>query len=243
MKKAKIIITLMIVSIGLLFSSCIKDLKHIKGQGPVVSQNFDLPSVSGVALSIDANVVVSYGDSQSVRIEGQQNIIDDIEKYVTADGLWQIGYYQPVKNHAGITIYIVTTRFDYAVISGSGGITTTSFFPDTLDVYLRISGSGNISMNTLAQNIQSEISGSGLIYLSGSAHEHHIQISGSGTVRAFDLSTFNTYVTISGSGNSEVWASNMLNVEISGSGNVYYRGYPQIITKISGSGRVFNANK
>jgi hypothetical protein len=97
-------------------------------------------------------------------------------------------------------------------------------------------------MNTTAHIIESTISGSGRIHLGGSAFEHRINISGSGDVRAFDLATTNTYVKISGSGNSEVWTTNYLDVIISGSGSVYYRGNPQINANISGSGGVFNAN-
>ncbi len=242
MKITKFNVPVLLIGIGMLLSSCVKDLRHIKGEGPVVSQNFYLPEVNGVALSIDANVYVAYGDSQTITIEGQQNIIDNIQKYVTADGLWQIGYFNPVRSHKGVSVYITTSRFDYATISGSGGIVTTDYFADSANVYLRISGSGSITMKTIAQTVQSEISGSGFIFLSGSAMENHIQISGSGSVKAFDLKTDNSYVTISGSGSSEVWAENLLNVVISGSGNVYYIGYPQINTTISGSGGVFDSN-
>jgi hypothetical protein len=225
-----------------LFTSCEKHGGSMKGSGPVVQQEFNLPQISAVALSIDANVILTRGDSQTVVIEGQQNIINNIEKYVTSDGYWSIGYYKSVRKHAGVKIYITTPTVDYATISGSGSIQSTNTFTDTTNVYLKISGSGNISINTHAHIIESFISGSGRIQLGGSAFEHRIDISGSGNVQAFDLVTTNTYVKISGSGSSEVWVTDYLDVIISGSGNVYYRGNPQINVNITGSGGIIDSN-
>lgn len=243
MKKQKIhSIIIVLVLIGLVSSSCTKFSNRIKGQGPVVRQSFELKSVSAVALSLDANVVLTHGDSQTVVIEGQQNIINNIEKYVTDEGMWNIGYYNSVRNHAGVNIYITSPLIDYARVSGSGNINCTNHFPDSSNVYLNISGSGSISMSVDANLLESVISGSGQVFLKGVAFEHSIHISGSGNVKAFELDTKNTYVKVSGSGNSEVLVSDYLNADISGSGSVYYRGNPDIDGNISGSGSIINWN-
>jgi len=131
---------------------------------------------------------------------------------------------------------------DYITISGSGSVESTNYFADTTNVSLNISGSGNIYLKSIADILESTISGSGEIYLEGEASDHRINISGSGSVRAFNLATLETFVRISGSGNTEVLVSDYLDVIISGSGNVYYRGNPQIDINISGSGGVFNSN-
>lgn len=242
MKKTRILLFVAILFVAASFSSCTKYTNRIKGQGPVVSQDFDLPTITAVGLSIDADVILTQGDSQTVRIEGQQNIINNIEKYVTSEGMWRIGYYNSVKNHAGIRIYITSKTIDYASISGSGNINSTNHYPDSSNVYLGISGSGNIQFSTDAHIVESVISGSGRITLSGSAYEHSINISGSGGIKSFGLSTKNTYAKISGSGSSEVTVEEYLNANISGSGNVYYKGNPEIDGNISGSGSIINWN-
>lgn len=242
MKKTKFILPLIAIALITIFPSCSKYNSSVKGSGPVVTQEFVLPNISAVGLSIDANVILTRGDSQTVVIEGQQNIINNIEKYVTSDGYWSIGYYNNVKNHAGVTIYITSPNIDYATISGSGSIQSTNTFSDTTNVYLNISGSGSIYMNTQAHIIESTISGSGRIEINGSAYEHRIDVSGSGDIRAYGLETTNTYVRISGSGNSQIWVNDYLDVNISGSGSVYYTGNPQINANISGSGGIFNTN-
>lgn len=242
MKKNQIFLLIAIVLFGFSLSSCTKYTSRIKGQGPVVTQSFDMPPISAVGLSIDANIYLTQGDSQIVRIEGQQNIINNIEKYVSPEGMWSIGYYNSVKNHAGIRIYITTNRIDYATISGSGNIETSNHFSDSANVYLGISGSGNLNMSTDANLLETVISGSGNVYLNGEVFENSINISGSGDVKAFGLNTINTYARISGSGNCEVVAEEYLNVDISGSGNVKYKGNPDIDGNISGSGSILNWN-
>jgi hypothetical protein len=236
------IFPLAILLLILITSACEKEGNRIKGSGPVVSQDFDLDEISGVSLSIDAQVYILKGDSQTVRIEAQQNIINNIELLINSEDIWFIGFDRPVKDHAPIDIFITSTGMDYFSISGSGSIESNDYFADTTDVTLNISGSGNIYVNTIAHILESTISGSGQIHLEGEASEHRINISGSGSVRAFNLATLETFVRISGSGNTEVWVSDYLDVIISGSGNVYYRGNPQIDINISGSGGVFNAN-
>ena len=147
MKKIEIIL-LAAIFIGFGLSSCTKYTNNIKGQGPIVQQTFELPPISAVSLSIDANVFLTHGDSQTVMIEGQQNIINNIEKYVSSDGMWRIGYHNSVNNHAGVRILITSPYIDHASISGSGNVESTNHFPDSTNVYLGISGSGNISFST-----------------------------------------------------------------------------------------------
>ncbi len=240
MKRTQLLLPVWLILIGIASTSCYVDGRRIKGQGPIVQQTFDLPDISAVALSVDAQVTVIKGDTQSVIIEGQQNIINNVEKYISADGMWRIGYYDPVKSHAGLWIKITTPHFDYATVSGSGRIETAGTFTDSTDVHAKISGSGSIMMDVVAQKVFSEISGSGHIALQGSANEHHINISGSGKISGFGMLTQSTWVKVSGSGNSEVWVEDYLDVTISGSGNVYYKGDPQVSTHISGSGNIIN---
>lgn len=242
MKKINIYLPIAFIALALIFSSCGKNGRNIKGTGPIVDREYNMAPISGTALSIDGDVIVTRGDSQSVVIRGQQNIIDNIEKSVSSDGIWRIGYYNSVRNHAGITIFITTPHYDYATISGSGNTETTNYFSDTTNVYTNISGSGNIIMKNHANILESEISGSGNMTLYGTANTQYINISGSGNVSGFEMAVYESFVKISGSGNSRVNVEHYLDVNISGSGSVYYKGNPEIVVNISGSGAVVNSN-
>ena len=241
MRKTFFNIFIVIAVTGILSTGCNKDNGRVIGSGPIVSQEFNMSEITGVQLSIDGNVYLTEGDTQLVRIEAQQNIIDNIRKSVSA-GHWDIGFLKDVAEHDNINIYITTSMLELASISGSGNIECQGSFTDSTNVSLGISGSGNIVMGLLADRIISTISGSGNIILTGEANEHAVTISGSGNMNAFGLKTLRTDVTISGTGNCQVFATEDLNVIISGSGNVYYKGYPSIDVTISGSGSLINSN-
>jgi len=65
-----------------------------------------------------------------------------------------------------------------------------------------------------------------------------IEVNGSGDVFALNCPVKTAIVTVSGSGNIQLTASESLQATISGSGDVSYKGNPQITKSISGSGRL-----
>ena len=70
----------------------------------------------------------------------------------------------------------------------------------------------------------SSIEGSGDIELTGRADEHTLEIDGSGNFDGQDFETERARVSISGSGDVEVFVTGELDAEISGSGEIRYTG-------------------
>ena len=136
----------------------------IKGEGPTVSKTFDLKSFEAFNLQISGNVYIKQGSKQSVKIEGQQNIIDNI-KQVVEDKYWKIGFDKPVRKHDPIKVYITVPHLTKAYVSGSGDILGQGKFTNLDDLILGISGSGNIEFDATAKDLEVKISGSGDIDL------------------------------------------------------------------------------
>ena len=210
----------------------------IKGEGDRVTQTLDLDYFEGISLSFSGDVVLKQGDSQSVTVEAQQNIIDNIVTDV--DGRhWKIKFDRPVRNHKGVTVYITMKTLKTAKVSGSGNISTDGSFIGLGDLSTGVSGSGDLNLDVEASgSISSRISGSGNITMSGKADSYSVGISGSGDVKAYDLVASSCTVQISGSGDARVNAQSELEVKISGSGDVTYKGTPRMRSKVSGSGDV-----
>ena len=82
------------------------------------------------------------------------------------------------------------------------------------------------------------IIGSGEIHLEGKTLTANYEVTGSGTIEAFKMKGNQVKVSISGSGDCELWAVDHLNASISGSGDVLYVGKPLVEKHISGSGEV-----
>lgn len=248
MKTIKHILVALFSAAMLLFvPGCIFDLDDdddifgcVRGDGPVVSEEITLRNFDGIDLRISADVYVRQGAEQEVIIEGQRNVIDEIERDVD-NGVWKIETDRCIRDHDDLRIYITVPDLTLLRISGSGDIITENTFV-VGDIELSISGSGTIDAALDADDINAKISGSGDIILEGAGDALVLNISGSGDFRAFNLDLNSANVTISGSGDVAVRVANELDVRISGSGDVSYKGNPQIDANISGSGRVINAN-
>jgi hypothetical protein len=69
----------------------------------------------------------------------------------------------------------------------------------------------------------------------------NITVSGSGAFAGREFQTADATVSISGSGEAIIWATERLDAQVSGSGLVRYVGNPgQLSTDISGSGSVIS---
>lgn len=211
-----------------------------KGEGVIISEELLLNDFTKIKLKISGDVYLTQGSEQEVIVEGQQNIIHQLDLDVNGE-TWEIEFDDCVKDYDDLKIYITMPEIKELNISGSGMIYGENDF-DLGDVRFRISGSGDIDVVADAEDIDAKISGSGKIKLAGSAVSFDVKISGSGDYRAFGMDTDKGEIEISGSGEAEVMVDEELDVDISGSGDVYYKGEPELRIDISGSGDVFDAN-
>ena len=212
----------------------------IDGSGPTVTQDINLANFTGIDLQMDADVFITQGNDQEVRIEGKQNIIDHIKRSVSG-GIWEIDTDHCTRDRGDMKIFITIPDITSLKISGSGRITGQNTFV-VGDIDLNISGSGDIDLGLQADDVTGKISGSGAILLEGTGDELNMKISGSGDLNAFDMEFRNAFVEITGSGDADVRVTDNLTVKITGSGDVFYKGNPVLDVTITGSGRVVNAN-
>jgi len=210
------------------------------GAGDTISETLVLEDFAKIKLKVSADIYLTQGDVQEVIVEGQQNIIHQLDLDIIGE-TWEIEFDDCVKNYDNLKIYITMPEIKELNISGSGMIYGENEI-DLGDARLRISGSGDIDLATNAEYLDTKITGSGKIKLAGTADRFDLDISGSGDYRTFDLETRIGEIKISGSGEAEVNVSDDLDIDISGSGDVYYKGQPTLHTSISGSGDVVDAN-
>lgn len=212
-----------------------------EGEGQIITEELLLDDFSKVKLKTSGDVYVTQGDVQKVEVEGQQNIIYQLDLDVNNE-TWEIEFDECVRDYDDLKFYITLPEIKELNISGSGMIYGENDFA-VGDLRLRISGSGDIDLALASStDVDSKISGSGKIKLQGSADRFKLKISGSGDYRAFDLDTEDGDIEISGSGDAEVTANDELDIKISGSGDVYYKGNPALRIDVSGSGNVVDAN-
>lgn len=193
-----------------------------------------------VSMGVHGNLTIKQGSKNEVILEGDKERLEEIETYVENGRLkiknennsWWSG------SRSKIKIYITIKEFTGLSVSGSGEVRSDGQIKGE-DVYLGVSGSGDIDLDLQANDIDCHISGSGSIRLSGRGKTGDLSISGSGRLDATDFEVETMKIRISGSGGAYVYATKEIDSRISGSGTVRYKGNPdKLSNRSSGSGKL-----
>jgi Putative auto-transporter adhesin, head GIN domain len=229
-------IALLLTGAVIFLSAC---EKAIIGNDQVIHQEKILPSFTDVLSNGDFDITVKPSPRYFITINGESNILSEIETIVRGANDLYIQYRSGanIGRHQRVSIILEAPIFKNLKVNGSGNFTSldtlrSDYFSTT------ISGSGKVDVLVKSQTVGADIFGSGDIYLRGISEVNGLRISGSGNIKAFNLESKTTNARISGSGNIEARAKDFLRAEINGSGMIMYKGNPQVETFVSGSGTV-----
>jgi len=214
----------------------------LAGSGNVTDKNIGFNEFKSIELSFPANLYLTQGNRQRIRVEMEDNILEDMEIDVFNDVLIiKHKDYTCYANTEPINIYVTMEQIQELSVVGSGSIVgETKIVANELDV--NIEGSGNIDLDVDNNKINVEVEGSGNIDLKGESTEIHTAIIGSGKIDADKLVSETAFVEIVGSGIAEVNGQH-LDITIDGSGLVRYKGEPDTLThSIEGSGEITKIN-
>ena len=214
----------------------------IKGNGEVKKETREVSSFTSLASQGSMNVQISYGNSNSVTVEADENLLPYIETTVE-DGRLIIRTKKNVnlKSTSRMVVHVSMTKINSLKLSGSGNMNGKGSFSNDDKTDVSVSGSGNLNLNfDTFKDLDITVSGSGNIDLKGNAtNTITAHISGSGNIDCSGIRSNDVDAKISGSGNVKVYAQNSIDAKISGSGNVFYKGDAQkISSKVAGSGKV-----
>lgn len=233
------------LTVGLVSGCLVIDLngcssKKVKGSGNVITVSRRVADFNRIHLKGAGRVFLTQGETPSVAIKTDDNIVPVIKTKVS-DRKLVISNRNYNLRPTTLSYFITVNDLKGIAVSGSADITSDGKFEsDTFST--DISGSGDVQLELEVGRLESEISGSGSMRFSGKTDSLDASITGAGNIRAFDLQANNVSIKITGSGNCEVNAAKTLNVKITGSGDVKYKGSPQITKKITGSGKIRNVN-
>jgi hypothetical protein len=232
----------------------------VQGSGKIVKQTVDVKDFDRISLEGSGNVYLGQGQTESLTIEADDNILPLLDTRVQGSELVlgmqpnqsinpskAIVYRITTKDLKGITLkgsgnfYVEPAQSKDLAISllGSGDVQIKGLNADSLA--LNLSGSGNITIGKIAvKTIDTTVNGSGNIKLDGKSDSQTVTISGSGKYLAGDLETAAADIRIPGSSDVTVWVTNSIKVNVSGSGNLSYYGHPMIDQSVAGSGKLIS---
>jgi hypothetical protein len=224
---------------------CFAQQEKLTGNGNVGKDTRQVGAFTGIVVSGNVNVDVSYGDSKSITVEGDENILPYIETVVENGNLVvKTKEKVNIKSKNKLIVRASLTKVEKLRVAGSGNISGTGDFSNDGKTDISVSGSGNINVAINSFNeTKINISGSGNVTLKGkSTNNIDATISGSGNIDCIEVSCNDVLARVSGSGNIRVYANKSIDAKVSGSGNIYYKGSATNISlQSSGSGKIIKA--
>jgi hypothetical protein len=216
-----------------------------RGSGKVITETREVSGFDALSVEYPAQVFIQQGNTESLRIEAEDNLLPDLKTQVKGNTL-KIFYKKTGNKHVNPTkpVIITITVKDLKDVgfSSAGELTIEALKTDHLGIALN--GAGNIFLNDVTvKGIAVNLNGAGSMTASGTADNVAVAISGFGDFKGADLHGKTTNVNISGAGSASVWADNELSATISGAGSVNYYGSPAVTKQINGIGGVNKLNK
>ncbi len=192
---------------------------------------------TGVAMGLPGNLELRIGNTESVTIEADDNLMPLIET-VVENGVLKI---RTTRRNAGIEprrlkIVVQAKGIDQIALGGSGSIDADALRGPK--VMIDLGGSGSIKVRGVDSDALTVVlGGSGDLKVAGGATKKlSLSIAGSGDVDLGKLQSADASVNIAGSGEATISVRDNLNVTIAGSGDVNYYGDPRVSKTSIGSG-------
>jgi hypothetical protein len=196
---------------------------------------------TGVSIALAANVYLQQADTFSVRVEGDEDILDRLIVRLKDSTILHFSSEMHrflYKDFEKIRIYISAPNFTYLSFSGMGRVVSDNTIKGE-KLTIRHNGAHNIDLAVDYQKIDASMGGAGNISLEGKAQECHFDMSGTGSIDAYDLKVQDARCVVSGLGSISCFVENDLDARVSGLGSIKFKGDPKQLRKsVSGLGKI-----
>ncbi len=214
----------------------------VPGSGNVQTETRDTGAFEAVAFEYPADITIQQGEKDTVVIEAEDNLLQQLSTEVTSGKLtiktlvtdWKtrVNPTKPVK----ITIAMQNPK-EIEFAAPVGTVRVDGLRTETLKLVL--SGAGQATVSGIEVGLlDGVLSGAGDIQVSGTTNETKLILSGMGNFNAADLKSKKATVELSGTGDATVRVETELVATVSGAGSVNYFGTPRVEQKVTGLGAV-----
>jgi hypothetical protein len=211
-----------------------------RGSGNVITSTREVSDFNAIKVEYPAQVIVTQGKSESVKIEAEDNLLPGLQTRVrnnTLEIFYKVEDGEYVSPTKPVKVTIVVTNLKEVDFESAGELTLNGIESDELDI--SVSGAGNLKLTEITvKGLSVDLSGAGSMTASGEADDFNLTISGFGSFNGKDLHNQTADVNLSGAGSATVWVDDELDATISGAGSVNYYGSPKVNKQVSGVGGV-----
>jgi hypothetical protein len=229
--------TITVLILGLfMLTAC--GLNYVQGSGNVITEERHVSGFDSVDMSGFGEVFITQGDTESLTIETDDNLMQYIESVVRGNTLYLEFEDNTIPDPSGkITFRLNVIDLEALDLSGAGSFIIDSL--ETSNLEITFGGAGKVDLDSLlADRVSTRVSGAGDISLTGEVGAQDIHIAGVGKYVAPDLKSNQATVQIEGAGSVVIWVVDELDLTVQGAGNVDYYGNPTVTQNIEGGGKI-----
>ncbi len=213
----------------------------IQGSGVSMTDERDVAGFTRLNTDGFGDVIVRLGEGEFVTIEGDDNIVPDVETIVRGDALhigFKRGNYDP---ELPLLITVGATELSGFDVSGAVDLEAPTLRGPSLDI--TVSGAASAVIYEVdVTELDVGVSGAADCVISGGRVDVlSVSASGAGTLDAGNVTVRAADVSASGAGDVRIFVSEELDATASGAGTVLYRGEPSVRKRTSGAGSVERA--
>ena len=237
----KFTLPLLVASVVILIVAC-SATDCIKGSGNMTSEDRNVSGYSKLDVGGCFEVKITQGNTESLRIEAEDNIIKHVVTEVQ-NGVLHIHLDKSICKVKELIVFVNVKTLDAIKASGAAEIKTTNQLNNSDKFDLKISGAGEADMDIETKLLTTKISGAGELKLKGKADTHAVDISGAGEVNAYNFMVNKYALDLSGASECFINVSEELSVTASGASEVNYKGNPTKVSKeTSGASEINKVN-
>lgn len=227
MKKSYKIAALLLVVL-VTTTSCM--FKGLSGNGDVKSENRAITQeFKAISVSQGIDVFITTNESNSVKVEADDNIIDLIKTEVE-NGELKIYFSKQVWHSKARKVYVsVPVIEEISVSSGASVKLDNSIIAEKL--VLKASSGSDIIANVGVTDLSCSASSGADVIISGTAKNFDVDASSGSDINADDLEAEFVNAHASSGADISVFVTNSIQIKKSSGGDVNYKGNPKNINK------------
>lgn len=202
----------------------------------------EVKNFQGIAVQGPIQVFVKMGNTESLRMEGDEDVLSTLVTEVRGNVLVirpkpSITSWSKKYEDKKIVAYITAKTITSLTMSGNSSIEVTGTIHAS-ELTTTLSGSGRVLAVVDVDKLTSVISGSGNLDIKGTAGKADVTMSGASHFAGRNLKVDVLSARMSGSGQIDIHAEDSIDALISGSGHVRYSGNASVKKRVLGSGGV-----
>jgi len=229
---------------GLLLSACWavpQSVSPVKGSGHSINEWREVKGITSVNLGTIGELTISLGSEESLRVQGEDNILPYIVTQVAGGELrieikpnTNISPTMPVR-------YDLTVKELESVQNGSVGtivVTDPGLNADRFTI--SVNSTGDVTLVGLrANSLEVHVFSVGDVdIINGLITYQKVILSSTGSYTADSVRSKDAVVEINSTGSATLWVDETLDVTINSTGNVSYYGSPKVTSKLTSVGKV-----